>query len=363
MFTLPDSSGFVLVVLLFLCISPQTSAAPKRTYDHIVVGAGISGAGAAATLKKAKGKDAVLVLEARERVGGRLYSEQVGGYTINLGASWIHGLRGNPLVRLAEQAGVDLSKEKSDYDDSQTFYASGKPVPASAEARYDDTWEEFEEYLEKRQDEADYDYEDDSGLGPVVDAFVRKKKLDGVERDAFFFNVKANIGDEYAADYSKLSLWFDDGGELAGGDRLVLGPYDALVRSLLRDIDVILGSPVKKIDYSDPSGITITTSGSDKTEYVARKGVIVTLPLGVLKAGSVEFVPSLPKKNRNAISALGMGLLNKCVLVFDSIWWDEEEWIQQITDVGFQANFNLAPVSGQPILYGTYRGSPTRSCA
>ena len=126
MFTLPDSSGFVLVVLLFLCISPQTSAAPKRTYDHIVVGAGISGAGAAATLKKAKGKDAVLVLEARERVGGRLYSEQVGGYTINLGASWIHGLRGNPLVRLAEQAGVDLSKEKSDYDDSHNLLRLGQ---------------------------------------------------------------------------------------------------------------------------------------------------------------------------------------------------------------------------------------------
>lgn len=346
------------ILFLVSLVTLAGAVAATSQYDYIVVGAGIAGAGAASTLKKNLGgkKDAVLVLEARSRVGGRLQSEQVGGYTVNVGASWIHGIRGNPLIPLAKQAGVALSKELSNYDDSKTFYASGKPVSARAEAMYDTTWKEFEEYLEERQDEADYDYDDDPGLGPVVDSFVRKKKLVGIEREAFFFNVKANIGDEYAAEYSQLSLWYDEDADLKGGDRLVTGPYDGIVKYLLRDINVVLESPVERIDYSGSSGVLVTTKGGRKAEYVARKGVIVTVPLGVLKQQSIKFVPNLPKKNRKAIAALGMGLLNKCVLVFDSIWWDEEEWIQQITDVGFQANFNLTPVSGEPILFGFNSG-------
>ncbi len=346
-----------LRLTLLACLVTLVTATQGATYDYIVVGAGIAGAGAASTLKK-NGESSVLVLEGRDRLGGRLYSEKVGGYTVNLGASWVHGLRGNPLVSLAKQAGVALSKERSDYEDTKTYYASGKPVPTGAEASYDATWEKFEKYLEARQDEADYDYDDDPGLGPVVDAFVRKKRLTGTEREAFIFNVKVNIEDEYAADYPQLSLWYDDDASLRGGDKLVTGPYDGLVTYLLRGIEVVLDSPVERIDYagSFSSGVSVNANGK---EYVARKGVIVTVPLGVLKARSIKFVPDLPKKNRNAIAALGMGVLNKCVLVFDSIWWDQEEWIQQIAD-NFQANLNLAPVSGEPILYGFNSGDTAK---
>ena len=339
---------FFRVFALLAATLTVASTAANQSFDFVIVGAGMSGAAAAATLKKA-GKGSVVVLEANpDRVGGRLYSKQVGAYTVNLGASWIHGIRGNPLVSLARQAGVPLSRSTTDYDDSKTYYGSGTPVPPKEESRYDATWTEFEAYLEKRQDKADYDYEDDPGLGPVVDDFVKKKKLTGANRDAFYFNVKVNIEDEYGARYNQMSLWFDEDKELPGGDRVVLGPYDKLVSYLLRGIDVRLGSSVRKIDYSAPT-LTVTTS---KATFTAKKAVIVTVPLGVLKAGSIKFVPALPRTNRAAITALGMGLLNKCVLLFDRAWWDDAEWIEQITNRGFQATFNLKPVSGEPILYG-----------
>ena len=88
-------------------------------------GAGIAGAGAAATLKKA-GKS-VVVLEARDRVGGRTTSKEVDGYIVNLGATWIHGQKGNPLVSLAKRAKVELSREISQYVSSNSDRQSRQP--------------------------------------------------------------------------------------------------------------------------------------------------------------------------------------------------------------------------------------------
>ena len=88
-------------------------------------GAGIAGAGAAATLKKA-GKS-VVVLEARDRVGGRTTSKEVDGYIVNLGATWIHGQKDNPLVSLAKRAKVELSREISQYVSSNSDRQSRQP--------------------------------------------------------------------------------------------------------------------------------------------------------------------------------------------------------------------------------------------
>ena len=79
----------------------------------------------------------------------------------------------------------------------------------------------------------------------------------------------------------------------------------------------------------------------------------MTVPLGVLKADSIRFIPSLPDKNRKAIAGLGMGLLNKCVMMFESSFWgSDEEWIERITSSGFQSTLSMTPVARQPVLYG-----------
>ena len=165
------------------------------------------------------------------------------------------------------------------------------------------------------------------------------------------FNVKVNIEDEYAGPYQEMSLWFNEDRPLKGGDRLVLGAYSDLVKHLLRPIDVRLNTEVVKVDYSDANVVTVSTSGQQS--YTARKAVIVTVPLGVLKASSITFVPPLPRRNQQAIKDLGMGILNKCVMVFEkSFWGSKEEWIERISQDGFQATLSMMPVANQPILYG-----------
>ena len=78
----------------------------------IVVGAGISGLAAAKKLHE-KGYD-VVVLESHDKVGGRLRTDRSIGIAFDEGASWIHGINGNPITNLARQAGMTTATTDDD---------------------------------------------------------------------------------------------------------------------------------------------------------------------------------------------------------------------------------------------------------
>ena len=103
-------------------------------------------------------------------------------------------------------------------------------------------------------------------------------------------------------------------------------------------------------------GVRLDTS---KGEIHARQA-LVTLPLGVLKRGSVAFDPPLPDVKQHAINALGSGRLDKCVLRFKRCFWDEEaHFIVHVdNDRGrWSEFFNLMPSTGAPILVGLAGGA------
>ncbi|MEC9427505.1 MAG: FAD-dependent oxidoreductase, partial [Actinomycetota bacterium] len=90
----------------------------------VVVGAGVAGLGAARDLTAA-GRE-VVVVESRQRIGGRVWSDTMGGVPVDLGGSWLHGLRDNPLADLAASLDIDLIG--TDYEDAVLFDADGRPV-------------------------------------------------------------------------------------------------------------------------------------------------------------------------------------------------------------------------------------------
>jgi monoamine oxidase len=91
--------------------------------------------------------------------------------------------------------------------------------------------------------------------------------------------------------------------------------------------------------------------------------VLVTVPLGVLKAGHIRFEPGLPHDKQSAIARLGFGTLNKVALSFPNVFWDEE--IHYIGIAGINGPdlcewVNLYPVNGAPILVGLAVGDAGR---
>ncbi len=96
---------------------PQAAMARPVNDRVIVIGAGISGLAAARRLAdryRFTKPGQLIVLEARNRIGGRIETDRDLGFPVDEGAVWIHGASRNPLRKLAEAAGAQL--ETTDYD-------------------------------------------------------------------------------------------------------------------------------------------------------------------------------------------------------------------------------------------------------
>lgn len=295
--------------------------------DVLVIGAGIAGLAAARELVR-KGAG-VVVLEARDRIGGRIETRDVGGEVVDLGATWIHGTKGNPIAALAREFSLPLVP--THWDDWKHRW-----FPEADRRRAQDAADEIEDLFERSKKPA------------VSDLLPRGWRSDPLMRWA----VRSEIIGEYGEEPERLSPrhWQDDE-EYDGGDwRLVRG-YGELADRLARGLDIRRNCVVRRVEYGRNNVAVETTS---TPPFTARR-VIVTLPLGVLKAGSVAFDPPLPASKRAAIDRLGVGVLNKAALVFDRPFWPEGTHV--VSHLGAYANL---VVSGRALI-GLAGGDDARS--
>ncbi len=263
----------------------------------IVVGAGASGLSAARVLADAQTE--VRVVEGRDRIGGRVWTDSTLGIPLDLGASWIHGVSGNPLTALADSVGAIRSA--TDYESRVVFDADGGIVEP------DDLPGDFEEVT--------------------------------------------SIEHEFGASTVELSPEaLNEGEEFGGGDAILPEGYLAIIETLVQGFDISTGVVVERVETTSDAVTLGTTDG----ELVADV-VLITVPLGVLKSGSIEFVPPLGPERQGAIDRLGMGLLDKVYLQFDEIFWEPDIDLLGYVgpDRGFFAEWlNIAKYTGEPILLG-----------
>lgn len=318
----------------------QSGSSKQRV---LIVGAGIAGLGAAQTLVKA-GVD-VLVLEARDRIGGRIWTSQKwADAPIDLGASWIHGTEGNPLTALAKQAGAKTAS--TDYDSALAFNTDGAPLSEAQEERLDKWRTRIEQALARAQDQ-----DPDRAIKDVIEQALQWSTLPAEDQKMISFVLNSTIEQEYSGSIRETSVqWYDADEAFDGEDVLFPGGYKVIIDWLARGVSIELEQQVQRIEYGADQ-VTVTTN---KDTYTGDQ-VIVTLPLGVLKAGTVTFTPPLPSSHQQAISALGMGLLNKCFLRFPNIFWPEDyDWLEYLpAQPGQWAEWvSFARPTGLPILLG-----------
>ncbi|MBQ0961187.1 FAD-dependent oxidoreductase [Ideonella sp. 4Y11] len=322
------------------------SAAPV-----LVIGAGMAGLIAARRLHDAG--VAVTVLEARERIGGRIHTSRLWpDLTVDLGASWIHGTQSNPLTALAAEVGARLVT--TDYDSFASFDARLGRLPTGRGSEYLAMQQRVREAIR-----AGYRAPREQGLAASVRRRIGSGALSGAERRLLNHFLVSLADDEYAGDSAELSSWYwDSADSYPGLDAVLPEGYDALVHHLAQGLDIRLGQVVTQIRH-DRNGVQVDTlSGRFNGSRV-----LVTLPLGVLQAGSVRFSPALPAAKREAIARLGMdsGVLSKVVLRFPQVFWDDVDWLEHVAPAARQGQFhqwlNLARVSGgTPALLGFLGG-------
>jgi monoamine oxidase len=165
------------------------------------------------------------------------------------------------------------------------------------------------------------------------------------------FKAHTEIEHEFAASLEELSAqYWDEGEELSGGDLIVPGGLGAVVEPWSRGQDIRFGQAVERVSY-DRDGVRVKTSQG--LEIRAKK-LIVTVPLGILKKGTIIFDPPLPKEKMEAIGRIGFGHYQKTALLYDEIFWDSElhlfDWDGGATGREWAEWVNLYPFTGEPTL-------------
>ncbi len=275
-----------------------------------IIGAGMSGLSAAHKLA-AGGLD-VTVFEARDRIGGRIWTQSSLGIPLDLGASWIHGTEGNPLTTLADSVGL-------------------------ARIATDDS------YINRGRN------------GRVIDDDDVPDWLEDV----------VSIQHSYGADRNQINRLADLFEREYGGEQVKFPNGFAEIFDALRGpYSICLSNPVNRVSIGG-DGVTIASRRESPQRFDA---TIVTLPLGVLKRGSVAFDPPLPAAKVEAIERLGMGTLDKVYLLFDKPFWDADTtWIATpengLPPGQFNEWLNLHKFTGEPVMMAFNGGTPALDLA
>lgn len=294
---------------------------PAKTRTQVlIIGAGIAGLAAARDLT-INGYD-VLVLEARNRIGGRIWTSDEMGVPVDMGSAWIFGGSGNPLLQIAAKRGLQTLSPGSALGGVKTSLPSvvydqtGRRLAPAEMQMLADLRADFVGYVKQCQQRgADISFQD------AEDEFAAIKNLDARQHCWLRFVVRTYIEHEWAGSREESSLLEYDKAfhGMRHGHSFPLG-QGQLITDLVRGIAIRTGCEVRHIDYSGDNGVDLLTSNG----VFNAPHVLVTVPLGVLKSEKILFQPELPLTKRKAIAGLRMGVFNKVLLRFDRVFWDQK---------------------------------------
>ncbi|MEV8266241.1 NAD(P)/FAD-dependent oxidoreductase [Microbacterium sp. NPDC076911] len=324
-------------------------------HDTIVVGAGVAGLTAARLLSKSG--MSVVVLEARNRVGGRVWTDRNEDLVTDLGASWIHGTVDEPVAAAATAFNMPTME----------FTVGGYQPDSRPIAYYSADGQRLSD-AEARRFATDI-HVVDATLAEVV----ARSAPDDSYRDATESAIVAQGWDDERAlrvrEYmehrseEQYGAWIEDlaahglDDDFIEGDEVVFPDgYDRLAQHLSEGIDVRLQHVVSKVHWST-KGVVVS---SDQGMFTANNAVI-TVPVGVLQSDGFVIDPALPEPNAGALSRLQMNAFEKIILRFERRFWDAD--VYAIRQQGPEARrwhswYDLTSLHGEPTLL-TFAAGPT----
>ncbi|KAG5877916.1 hypothetical protein JTB14_020955 [Gonioctena quinquepunctata] len=307
----------------------------------LIIGAGAS-AIAAATRLLENGISDIKLLEAENRIGGRVHSVDFGGTMVDLGGQWVHGEEGNIVYRMVKDLDL-LSSSLNTYEDNTYFISNGSNVDKSITDKL------FKIGAGVMDDEADAM----KHAGPFGEYFIKRyneKVLEEFGNNRDILKVAKFLEDWFHKFFTCLDsckTWDDISTHGAmmvfksceGDQQLNWGKkgYRTILDVMMKkvpdatkqlpiDDKILLNKKVTKIIWDDNDktidGVTVICADGSSFES---DHVIVTVSVGVLKEYHRDlFVPELPAYKVNSIEHIALGTVNKILLRFPTKWWPND---------------------------------------
>lgn len=325
-----------------------------ETVDTIVVGAGVAGLAAARLLARAGRR--VVVLEARERVGGRVFTDRTDGHVTDRGASWIHGITDSPVAAAARAFGMPMVEftvggYQPDSRPLTYFDASGRRLDTPAVRQYADDVRALNatlvDVIAVAPAEATY--------ADVVATALGMQDWDAERKERVREYNDRRAQEQYGVGMAGLGAHGLDDDTVNGDEVVFPRGYDELAQHLAEGLDLRLAHVASRVRWSS-TGVAVDT---DRGTFAAADAV-VTVPVGVLDAGDVVIEPALPERHRRALGLLRMNAFEKVVLRFAERFWDAGVYgIRQLGDEGqwWHSWYDLGRLHDEPALL-TFAAGP-----
>lgn len=298
---------------------------PSKAPRVGIVGAGIAGLRCADILLQYGFQ--VTILEARDRIGGRVHHFKLpSGQIIDLGPNWVHGTEHNPILELAKETNTPLHSWEGR---SNIFGEDGKILP-DGDHLSDKMWGIIVQAFK-------YSAEHTSTIDPgrsLHDFFVEKvaeafpdEKGQEYQRK-IVMQMSELWGGFVGSPVTKQSLKFFWLEECVNGENLFCaGTFQNILphiaKPALQNADIKLSTKVVRIETKG-DGIRLSTDDDIQFEY---DEVVVTAPLGWLKNNKDAFSPALPARFIDAIDGVDYGCLEKVFITFPSAFWLEDNTV------------------------------------
>lgn len=286
----------------------------------LVIGAGMAGLVAARLLADSGCK--VIVLEARPRIGGRVWTDESLGVPIDLGGSWIHGAENNPLSDWCAALGVELMVTPGE----RRLIERGGALLGDEDAVERRAWRgraalalALRRAVARSRKLAAQGRPRAVSLADAAAPLLRSRALPLFDRRLLARTVASGEGVQGApAERLAVEEWFP--AEAYKVNAMPRGGFVHLLRDAAQALDIRLATPVRRLRWST-AGVVAETEAGD----IAADRAVVTLPVGLLRDGGLLIEPAPPPEQRAAIGRIGYGdgVLGKIYLRFARRFWPE----------------------------------------
>eukprot|EP00756_Hemistasia_phaeocysticola_P021202 Hpha_TRINITY_DN15761_c8_g1::TRINITY_DN15761_c8_g1_i1::g.38649::m.38649 len=290
----------------------STQSTPENV---LVIGGGFAGLIAARDLREAGVP--VVVVEGRHKVGGRVWTDNRWGFPVDVCATFIHGIENNPVAH--EAARYNIPIVPVDYSKVKVWNAKGESMDPKEVRKVKEVYRS----LRKRVFQARDRRVGDTDLRTAFEEAREQLNISLTKREEeiLSWHFYWEIVQDQVAQLREMSLMeFDASVMYEGRDAVIKGGMQRLVDAVAEGIPARVNSTVTQVEYS-PHGVNVQLASG---EVLRGTRAVIALPLGVMKNGSVSFIPPLPRWKRRSLHRLGCSATFKMALRFPSVFWPEE---------------------------------------